>query len=220
MQYRYGALFDMDGVIVDSATYHILAFEEWCREKNAPFDLEHFRKHSFGRQNRDIFRDLLGRELSPEELKAEDEHKEDLFRQVYSGHVEPLKGLIHFLAELRASGFGIAVATSGPPANVEFTLEAIGAKDAFDAVITSREVKQGKPNPQVFLTAAEALGLAPKQCAVFEDSRAGAQAAVASGALLIGVATGHSDLNGAAKMIEDFTQITAADVARLIDTRE
>jgi HAD superfamily hydrolase (TIGR01509 family) len=219
MRVQYGALFDMDGVIVDSAAYHELAFEEWCREKGVPLDLEHFRKHTFGKQSRDIFRELLGRELSPDELQIEDDRKESLYRRLYTGHVEPVKGLRELLKDLKASGFGLAVATSGPPENVSFTLKATGVEEMFDATVTSREIMRGKPDPQVFLIAAEKLGLAPRRCAVFEDSPAGAQAAVTSGALLMGVSTGHRSLKGAAKMLEDFTQITARQLIELIEPR-
>lgn len=219
MSFKYGVLFDMDGVIVDNSEFHLKAFQEWCNESGMSFDREFFEKHLFGRQNRDIFQALLGRELHPDEVAKEGGRKEALYRKVYADHVKEVDGLVEFLKELKEYGFGVAVATSGPPENVEFVSEKIGGAELFDTVITSREVKVGKPNPQVFLTAAESLGLTPEQCVVFEDSKAGAQAAVASGSALIGVSTSHAQLTGAARMISDFTEITAEQVLELIAGR-
>jgi len=219
MKFRYGALFDMDGVIVDNSEYHALAFEEWGREKGIALDHEYFNKHLFGKQSRDIFITLLGHELSKEELEVEDERKEFLYRQLYAEHIKPLNGLLDFLAALKESGFGLALATSGPPANVEFAIEAIGAQGLFDAFVTSQDVTKGKPDPQVFLVAASRLDLNPAQCVVFEDSVAGGKAAITSGATLIGVATGRPQLDGAARMISDFSEITANEVIEIIDKR-
>lgn len=217
MGYRYGALFDMDGVIVDNAEYHVLAFEEWCREKGTPFDREYFDRNLFGKQNRDIFKHFLGFEYSPEQLAIEDERKEVLYRRVYGEHLRPVDGLIELLHGLKSNGFGIAVATSGPPENVDFVLGGIGAGELFDAVVTNRDATKGKPDPQVSLLAADRLGLDPSGCVVFEDSCAGAQAAISAGAALIGVSTGHPHLAGSALMIRDFTEIEADAVRRVIE---
>ena len=216
MRFEFGALFDMDGVIVDNSKYHVLAYEKWCEERSVDFDRPYFEKHLFGKQNHDILRTLLGRELHPGELEVEDTYKEGLYRKVYADHRQPVSGLIEFIKDLKRSSFGLAVATSGPPENVEFILNGIGAEGLFDEVVTNKEVKKGKPNPQVFLLAAEKLGLPPQRCVVFEDSMVGAQAAAASGAALIGVATGREQLDHAARMIKNFTEITAAQVARII----
>lgn len=218
MGFRYGALFDMDGVVVDNADFHIIAFEEWSKEKNVPFDKAYFEENLFGKQNRDIFRYLLGRELEAEELRIEDEHKEELYRKSYANHIKPVRGLIEFLKDLKTKGFGLAIATSGPPKNVRLVLDGVGADDLFDAIVTSFDITKGKPDPQVFLVAAQKLGLPPEQCAVFEDSPAGARAATTSGAVLVGVSTGHPQLEGASAMISDFTQITADQVAKLIES--
>ncbi|MHB0999854.1 MAG: HAD family hydrolase [Armatimonadota bacterium] len=216
MSFKYGAIFDMDGVIIDNSDFHVLAFEEWCREKDAPFDRDYFEKHLFGKQNRDIFIALTGTELSPDDLKFEEDNKEALYRKVYADHRKPVDGLIPFLRDLKENGFGLAIATSGPPENVAFILEGVGAEGLFDAAVTCKEVTVGKPNPQVFLLAAEKLGIPPEMCAVFEDSVPGAQAAVASGSVLVGVSTGHSHLDNAAVMVADFTEISAEKVADLI----
>lgn len=217
MGFRYGALFDMDGVLVDNARFHVLTFEEWCKGRGVPFDREHFEKHLFGKQNKDIFRVLLGVEFTPDELDREDRYKEALYRDLYAAHVRPLEGLIAFMEDLKSHGFGLAVATSGPPENVDLVLRKTGAVGLFDAVVTSVDVTRGKPDPQVFLLAAERLGLSPTQCVVFEDSVAGAQAAISSGATLIGVTTGRPHLDGSATMIDDFTQITVPEAMALVE---
>jgi HAD superfamily hydrolase (TIGR01509 family) len=216
VDFQYGALFDMDGVIVDNGRYHVLAFAEWCREQKVDFDQAYFEANLFGKQNGDIFRSLLGHELPPDEVWIQHLHKEALYREVYADHRKPVDGLIEFMKDLKNHGFGLAVATSGPPENVAFVMEGIGAEGLFDKIITSDDVTRGKPDPQVFLLAAEKLGLPAGRCVVFEDSVAGAQGAAAAGAALVGVATGHDQLPHAARMIRDFTGITAEQTAGLI----
>lgn len=216
MGFRYGALFDMDGVLIDNAEYHILAFEEWCREKGIAFDRELFTTKLFGKQNGDIFLALTGVEMSPEDVVSEGDYKEAIYRRIYADNVKLLDGIPGFLADLKAEGFGLAVATSGPPENAALVLEMGGITSVFDAIVTCRDTSRGKPDPEVFILAANRLGLSTDKCVVFEDSKAGAKAAQASGAALIGVTTGHRDLDHASMMIGDFREISAADVIELL----
>lgn len=220
MNYKYGALFDMDGVIVDNADYHIKAFEEWCREKDLPFDKNLFKAKLFGKQNADIFYALMGKEMPAEYIAKEGKYKEEIYRRLYTGNVRAVDGLIGFLDGLKEVGFGIALATSGPPENVELTLGETGAISYFDAIVTCLDTAKGKPDPEVFLMAASKLGLPPERCAVFEDSPVGAKAAHAAGAVLIGVATGHPYLENAAIMINNYHDISPADVMWAIDANQ
>lgn len=216
MGFRYGALFDMDGVIIDNAGYHILAFEEWCREGNIPFDREGFVSGLFGKQNGDIFYALTGEEMAPHEVTEQGDYKEAIYRKAYAGNVRLLDGITEFLSDLKAKGFGLALATSGPPENVAFILDETCTSSLFDAVVTCRDTSRGKPDPEVFILAADRLGLSPEMCVVFEDSIAGAKAARASGAALIGVATGQAHLDHASMMIRDFREITTDDVLAIL----
>lgn len=220
MGYRYGALFDMDGVLVDNADFHIKAFQEWCNEKGIPFDEDFFRSKLFGKQNSDIFRALTGRDIPPDEIEKEGNYKEQIYRHLYKGNIRPIDGLLEFLQSLKSEGFGIALATSGPPENVDLTLGEIGAKNLFDAIVTCEDTPKGKPDPEVFLIAAEKLGLQPEKCAVFEDSPAGAEAAHAAGMALIGIATEHLQLENAALMTKDYRSITPEDIINAIVSNE
>jgi HAD superfamily hydrolase (TIGR01509 family) len=215
-EFQYGAIFDMDGVLIDNAEYHILAFKEWCAEMGVPFDQAYFEKYLFGKQNKDIFKTLLKREITPEELEIWDLQKEQLYRDLYTPHVKEVPGLKRYLEDLVAHGFGNAVATSGSIRNVKFILGKLGVEELFQASVTQEDITKGKPDPQVFLTAMNRLNLPDSQCAVFEDSVSGAKAAVASGACLIGVATGHKLLDGASKMICNFNEISVEETISLI----
>jgi beta-phosphoglucomutase len=217
MSFKYGALFDMDGVIVDNSDFHIKAFEVWSNEKGIPFDKEFFKAKLFGQQNADIFKALTGKEMSEDEVEKEGEYKESIYRRLYANSITPLNGLIDFLKDLKGEKFGLSIATSGPNENVELVTKGIGAAECFDAKTTANDTKKGKPNPEVFLLAAKKLGIPPERCVVFEDSPAGAKAAKNAGCALVGVSTTHSQLDEASFMIADFTAVTAKDIMDLID---
>ncbi len=104
-----------------------------------------------------------------------------------------MPGVHALLAALDEAGFRLAIGSSGPPENVNDVLQQLGNRERFDAVITGSDVTEGKPNPQVFLLAAERLGLEPAQCAVVEDAPLGIEAVRAAGMASVGlVSTGRT----------------------------
>lgn len=214
---NFGAIFDMDGVIVDNMEYHAKAWEEFFHRYDPPMELEEFMLQ-FGRTNRDLFQVLFDRELTEEEVVRYGEEKEELYRELYAPHVEPLPGLIEFLKELKQAGNSLAVATSAPRVNLEFLFDRLPLRSLFDAAIDSSDVFLGKPDPEIFLKAAAKLNRAPSQCVVFEDSFAGIQAGRNAGMKVVGLATSHAPdkLEGSDLVIGDFVQITLKDIERLL----
>jgi beta-phosphoglucomutase len=100
-----------------------------------------------------------------------------------------MPGVADLLQSLQAAGFAIGLGSSAPPENVEATLDKLGHRSLFSAVVTRADVRRGKPDPQVFLTAAARMRIPPQRCAVIEDSPLGIEAAHAAGAAGIGLAS-------------------------------
>jgi beta-phosphoglucomutase family hydrolase len=186
-----GVLWDLDGTLIDSGELHYEAWEEVLTELGRAFDRRTFAE-SFGKRNDTILRDLLGIPGAPEELQRLSDRKEELYRtRVRARGVPLLPGAAEWLHRLKAEGWRQALATSAPIANVDATLEPLGLRDHFDAVVSADEVGRGKPDPLVFLTAAERLGLPPGRCVVVEDAPAGLEGARRGGMPSIGVLSGH-----------------------------
>ena len=186
-----GAIFDMDGVIVDNISQHLKAWQQLGREMGREFRAEDVNR-VFGKRNREILRSLIGNDIPDEQLSQYARRKEELYRSIMAPELKPVAGLPEFLTALKDSGVKTAVATSGPIENVRFVLNGLGFDNSFDAIITGLDVRESKPDPAIFLLAAERLGLAPADCVVFEDSPPGIKAGKASGSRCIALATTHS----------------------------
>ncbi|HRR27018.1 MAG TPA: HAD family phosphatase [Acidobacteriota bacterium] len=215
-----GAIFDMDGVLLDNLEYHLEAFQRLGEELGHPIAWEDIRK-VFGRKTEDMLRVLLNRELTSAEAKALERRKEEIYRELIRPtlreHIVP--GLEEFLEALSEHGIRMAIATSGPPENVSLVTEELGLGKYFEAVVTGDEVTNGKPHPEAFLRAAEKLRLPSATCVVFEDSLSGVQAALAAGCRCVALTTSHSveelrDLRPH-RIVSDFRGLAVEDVLNL-----
>lgn len=182
-----GVLWDLDGTLVDSEEFHWLAWRDTMRAEGVPITLEHFRA-TFGQRNDAVLPKWLGADSTPERIGRVAEAKEELYRRlVRSRGQAPLEGAAEWVRRLHAQGWKQAIASSAPAANVEVVLEAIGLVAEFEAISASEDVERGKPDPEVFLVAAEKLGLLPERCVVVEDAPAGVEAARRAGMRSIGI---------------------------------
>jgi beta-phosphoglucomutase len=187
MSRTLGVIFDVDGVLVDSYDAHYESWKMLGRERGFEMTEEQFVR-TFGRTSREVIRDCWPHlATSDEAVKELDDRKEALYRDILRDNFPAMDGARELIDALAAAGFRLGVGSSGPPPNVELTLEQLGRKEAFAAVVTGQDVKFGKPNPQVFLIGAERLGLPPSQCLVVEDAPAGVQAAHAGGFVCLGL---------------------------------
>jgi beta-phosphoglucomutase family hydrolase len=184
-------IFDWDGVVVDSSSAHKASWEQLAEERNLVLPEDHFTL-SFGRVNKVIIPEIFRWTLDPEQIKELADRKELLYREILKETgLEPLPGALDLFNNLRDAGIPMAVGTSTPLENVKAVIEMIGAQDNFDAIISSEDVSRGKPDPEVFLKAASALGAAPENCVVFEDAIYGIQAALAAGMKAVALTTTH-----------------------------
>lgn len=178
---KKAALFDMDGTLVDNTLAHMRAFEIFCARYGVTGWKEKL-SQAFGMGNDDIMRLIMPAELIRERgLASLAEEKEAIYREIYAPEIRPVKGLVPLLESLRAAGVRCAVGSSGCRANVDFVLEKCRIGEFFDARISGDRVTRCKPDPEIYLTAAAALGMAPTECMVFEDAKAGIESARRAG---------------------------------------
>ena len=213
-----GAIFDMDGVLVDNLEYHIRAWQQLGREHGRNLSRESIRR-VFGQRNDEMIRSLFGSPLARDVLALYATRKEEVYRELMAQELTPVPGLPALLAGLKGAGMRSAVATSGPRENASLVLDGLNLRQYFDAVVTGDDVSRSKPHPDIFVFAARRLGLPPEQCVVFEDSSAGIEAASRAGCLCIALATTHppSELQAyqTALIIPDFTMLSASSLKEL-----
>jgi HAD superfamily hydrolase (TIGR01509 family) len=187
----WGAIFDWDGVIIDSSRHHEESWERLAREVGRTLPPGHF-KQGFGRKNEFIIPTLLGWAQESDEIRRLSLRKEALYREVVADWgLEPLPGVRTWLERLRDAGVPCSIGSSTHRANIDLSLGMIGLAPYFQGIVTAEDVTQGKPDPEVFLQAAKRIHREPRRCVVFEDAFVGIEAARAGGMKVVGVATTH-----------------------------
>lgn len=187
-------LWDWDGTLVDSGEYHWLAWREALAAEGYDLTFEGF-VASFGQRNAGILRGYLGQDLSDSEVERICAVKETHFRHlVKTRGIRLLPGVHRWLAHLRGEGWRQAIASSAPRVNIEMVLEMLDLTRNFDALVSAEDVQRGKPDPQVFLVAAERVAAPPVRCIVVEDAPVGVESAHRAGIRVIGVRSTHPTL--------------------------
>jgi beta-phosphoglucomutase family hydrolase len=180
-------LWDMDGTLVDSEEFHWLSWRDTMTAEGLPITHDQF-VVTFGQRNDSILPHWLGADAAPDRIQRVGDVKEALYRKlVRDSGIAPLAGAAEWVRRLNQEKWRQAIASSAPRANVEAVLEVIGLAGCFQAIVSAEDVTAGKPDPQVFLTAAARLGAAPAECIVVEDAVAGVEAARRAGMRSIGV---------------------------------
>jgi len=201
-------IFDLDGTLTNSDKVHFRVFQDFFSEHDIALDDAMYRQRISGRQNSAILADFLPH-LPDAAAVAFSEQKEATFRSLAKGTLEPLPGLMSFLARIKAAGLPAAVVTNAPPENAAFMLSELGLSAAFSPVIIGDELPRGKPDPLPYQTALDQLGVKASEAIAFEDSRAGIRSAVGARLETTGIMTTHSAEAlmeaGAARAIADFT---------------
>lgn len=221
MQTTRAAIWDVDGTLVDTAELHYEAFRRFAAEEGRAFSRADF-VWTFGRRNPEIMVELFGERGAGEAGRAMAHRKEEYYREAARAGVQLLPGAQSLIDQLAAAGWAQAIGSSAPPANLELILALTGVGPHMRAVISGDDTERGKPDPEVFLTAARRCGVPPEQCVVFEDAVAGVQAARAAGMACVAVTfCAHStpaELTraGAHVVVASLAELSLADLDALL----
>lgn len=210
-------IFDMDGTIVDNMAFHTKSWLAFFQRRGRELDADEFFRATAGRQGHEIMRTYMGAELTNEEAALLDAEKEDLYRDLYAPHLEAVAGFEQFIGDAQQDDVRLAVATAAPPANIVFTLDGLDLRRHFDAVVGAADVARGKPNPDVFLLAAERCGVAPEHCIVFEDAPLGVEAARRAGMRAVVLTTtlpaeAFAEFDNVILVARDFSELNIAEL--------
>ena len=201
------AIFDMDGVLIDSGAHHRDAWDLLLRELGHEPSPESWRV-TIGRPAEEAVGLLLGRRLDTHEARALARRKRVHYARLAERGTLPIRGVAAFVEQLARAGVPRAVATSASRGDLDALLSQVGLRAHFDVIVTAEDVRWGKPNPEVFLLAAAGLEMPPATCLVFEDSLVGVHAARNAGMRVIGLTTAHDSREllaaGAERVIADF----------------
>lgn len=213
------AIFDWDGVVVDSSRLHELSWEVLAAREHRTLPPGHF-KRGFGMKNEVVIPDVLQWAREPAEVERLARTKEALYRELVAEQgIDLILGTVAWLAKLRDANVRCTVASSTRRPNVDCVMDRMSLAPYFDAVVTGEDAVHGKPSPEIFLVAATRLGFRPDRCVVFEDSLPGVEAARAAGMKLVALTTTNpANLLGEADLVvPDFNALSVEAVASLFD---
>jgi beta-phosphoglucomutase len=212
-----GVVFDFDGVIVNSHPVHKNAWKRFLGSVGRTASEEDLKFVMDGRKRDDILQHFLG-DLDPELIRSYGHRKEQLFRDE-AGDVQTIDGLLTFLEDLEDAGMAMGIASSGSRSRVNFLLDRLNLKKHFQVVVTGDEVKKGKPDPSVFLKAAQDLHLDPCELLAFEDAVSGVQSAKLAGMRCVGIAQPDRASvlldSGADHVVPDFCSLSYSKLEEL-----
>ena len=183
-----GLIFDMDGTIVDNMRFHDDAWEAWHAKYDLPFDRPSFFGRTAGRTNPEIIGELFPH-LAPDDIVARGSEKEALYVELYRPHVAEVSGLAGLMARAEAATVPMAVGTAAPNENIAVVLDTLAIRDRFRTIVSPSQGFRGKPHPDMFLAAAERMGVAPEHVVVFEDAPLGVEAARRAGMRAVAMLT-------------------------------
>lgn len=217
MKENQDIIFDMDGVLVHSNPVHKEAIDIFCQKHECNVTEEFLRENVYGVTNKEWIPKVFDH-LTEEEVKELGDEKEELFRELFDPVANQVKGAVDFIKHAASHSVKMAVATSAPGENARYILNKLGIIDYFEVVLDSSHVNKGKPDPEIYIKAIDALNLKPEYCVIFEDSVAGVQAAKSAGCKTIGVTTTHSveEMSDCDKIISNFEELKVDEALSLL----
>ncbi len=214
---KKAVIWDMDGIIVDTAQYHLEGWQIVFQKRGTNYTKEDFRLNT-GKRSDTIIRSVLGEKILQNEITEIIQEKDETFRQLMGQNIRLFPGVLKLITSLKAHGFKIAIASSAPMENIQLITQSLKIHNRFDAIISGWEVTKGKPDPQTFLLAAEKLGVKAKDCIVIEDAISGVTASKRAGMRCIAVTntTSREELREADLIIDTLAEITIDDLEKLL----
>jgi beta-phosphoglucomutase family hydrolase len=203
------AIWDLDGIIADTAPFHFLAWQRVAQDRGKTFTEADFQQ-TFGKRNPEIIAEKFDGDPSPQEIAVLSRKKEEIFRRIAKQSIKAFPGVLNLLLALKSAGWKTALVSSTPRENIRLITSSLDIASLFDTVVSDKDVSRGKPDPEGFLLAAERLEVYPGNCVVIEDAIAGVRAAKAAGMKCIAVTNTHpaEKLSEADKTIDSLEAIS------------
>jgi HAD superfamily hydrolase (TIGR01509 family) len=173
-------IFDMDGVIIDSEPYSVQALIDILRLYGVEPTEDDLRR-SYGRRIRDDFVDYFSRYGVTADVDIAIAHKHARYYHLAAGRLHAFPGVMPLLTRVREQGYRLALASSGDCVKVAFGMQALKLNGIFEVIVSGDDVTHSKPDPEIYVTAAQCLGVAPVECVAIEDAPAGVEAAKRAG---------------------------------------
>jgi beta-phosphoglucomutase family hydrolase len=202
-------IFDMDGVIVDSEPIHIEAEKQVLLKHGVKITTEELRTYT-GTTAEFEFNDLIRKYELDTTAKTLFDEKEVIMFRLLEERTEPTKGVIDLIKELKQEGFKLGIATSGHRKLAHYYLRRLGLESFFDTVVCAEDITRSKPDPEIFLKAAQRLGIEPSECVAIEDAKFGVEAAKRAGMRAVGYrnpSSGNQDLSKADWIVSNFSKL-------------
>ena len=211
-------IWDMDGVIADTAPYHLQGWRIVFGKRGTEYTEEDYWRNT-GKRSDSIVRNILGDDMSDEDVAAIVKEKDETFQELIARNIRSFPGVLELMTALRENNFKMAIASSAPMHNIQLIVRGLKIESLFDAIISGWEVTKGKPDPQTFLLAAAGLGIDTKDCVVIEDAISGVTASKRAGIRCIAVTntTSHEELGEADIVTDTLETITVADIINLLN---
>lgn len=186
-------LFDLNGTMINDMEYHTLAWYNIMTEDlGAALDYANVKKEMYGK-NHEVLERVFGKDkFSPAEIERLSIDKEKRYQENYLPHLALISGLDDFLERAKAAQIPMAIGSAAIPFNINFVIDGLNIRHYLDAIVSADDVKISKPDPETFLKAAAALGIAPTDCLVFEDAPKGVESALNAGMQCLVLTTTHS----------------------------
>jgi beta-phosphoglucomutase family hydrolase len=187
-------LFDLNGTMIHDMDYHTRAWQRLFNEElGGQFTYDEVKPQMYGK-NQEVLVRMFGPERFTEaEMERLSRQKEERYQAEYRPHLQLLPGLLAFLQAAKERGIPVAIGSAAIPFNIDFVLDGLDIRQYVQAVVSADDVQLSKPHPETFLKAAAALGVAPKDCVVFEDVPKGAEAARNAGMSCVILTTTHQE---------------------------
>lgn len=214
MQPTQALIFDMDGTMIDSMPWHAKSWLEFCRRHGIAIDVADLLRRTTGRTGHECMRELFQREIAQEESLRLIHEKEAIYRELFAPVFAEVSGFKTFAAQARARGLKLGVGTAGDKHNIAFAFSHLKMEPAPHAVVGGDEGLPGKPEPAIFLEAAQRMGANATSCIVFEDAPFGIEAARRAGMRAVAVCSSHS----AAELAGDHVIASVRDYTELLNS--
>lgn len=209
------AIFDLDGVIVNTVPLHFHAWQKMFEQYGHKFTMADYLAKVDGRPRLEGAAAILT-ELAPDEIKKAGDVKQGYYQEMLDNDdIEIFDSSVKVIKQLKAKGIKLAAASSSK--NAVQILKKIKLYDIFKVNVSGADFEKGKPDPEIFLTAAKRLGVSPKESVVFEDAKSGIEAAVNGGFFAVGI-NRHDNadaLAGANKIVNDLSEMTIEEILNI-----